>query len=257
MPKISSFSSVHFVDAVPAAVAIALHRLQPTSKNEMPQIQHVADVEGHSERVWSLAWHPTAPVMASCSSDKSVRLVPFGLANSISSSEEAAQAGPHISFKPDTSTALPLSHTRTVRAISWSPNGAMLATASFDSTVGIWERLPEEGVDDDPPETRQQHAQGAMTEHWENVSGLEGHENEVKAVAWSGTGSLLATCGRDKSVWIWECTDPAGDAEFDCVAVLMDHTQDVKQVVWHPHEEVSSYSLSFLLFSLCSYACPH
>ena len=90
----------------------------------------------------------------------------------------------------------------------------MLATASFDASTAVW---TERGGD------------------WECVAVVEGHENEVKSCAWSPSGSLLATCGRDKTVWIWE-VQPGFD--FECVAVLHGHTQDVKQVAWHPTEDV-------------------
>lgn len=33
-----------------------------------------------------------------------------------------------------------------------------------------------------------------------------------------------------------------GPSEFECLAVLMDHTQDVKAVSWHPSEEVPPFT---------------
>ncbi|KNA25593.1 hypothetical protein SOVF_005300 [Spinacia oleracea] len=168
------------------------------SIDEMVELRHLQTLEGHTDRVWGLAWNPTnTNLLASCSGDKTVRIW-----------EQSSSASFHCK------AVLEETHTRTIRSCAWSPSGKMLATASFDATTAIWEDI---GGD------------------FECISTLEGHENEVKSVSWNASGSLIATCGRDKSVWIWE-VEPGN--EFECVSVLQGHTQDVKMVQWHPSMDV-------------------
>jgi cytosolic iron-sulfur protein assembly protein CIAO1 len=87
-------------------------------------------------------------------------------------------------------TTIATGHTKTVRALAWTPSGGTLATASFDSNIGIWE--PEHGHEE------------STGQEWECAALLEGHETECKSIAYSASGTLLASCSRDKTVWIWE-----------------------------------------------------
>ncbi|KAF1833362.1 cytosolic iron-sulfur protein assembly protein 1 [Decorospora gaudefroyi] len=189
------------------------HKLSPLATLTPPSIS----------RTWQSAPHPSLPIVATACSDRSVRvysLTSFTLLHSVTGG-----------------------HKRSVRSVSWKPGTkgqSVLATGSFDSSAGIWRREEQGGaLENDFTNRRvgaeEDEAQDDDADDYQFSCILDGHESEIKCLSWSPSGQYLATCSRDKSVWIWEELE---DDNFETVAVLQEHDGDVKCVAWHPEEDL-------------------
>lgn len=147
--------------------------------------------------------------------------------------------------------------------MAWKPGltsdkESVLATGSFDATAGIWrgdnsrgrvgggggsaaggqgegEDADEVNGDDDVVNGDDDEDENPDDDYAFAII-LEGHDSEIKSLSWSPHGTYLATCSRDKSVWIWE-TLPDDEDNLETVAVLQEHEGDVKSVAWRPGEE--------------------
>ncbi|KAF7194610.1 putative cytosolic iron-sulfur protein assembly protein 1 [Pseudocercospora fuligena] len=183
-------------------------------------------------RTWLSTPHPHLPIIATACSDKTVRV--YSLQNF---QQQSLISG---------------GHKRSIRSCAWKPNSvgeSVLATGSFDASAGIWKRWEEgagsgsvgglgaggnevdftgglAGGDKDGEED---------DDEWRLEVILDGHDSEIKSLAFCPTAPLLATCSRDKSVWVWEELD---EDNFETMAVLQDHEGDVKCVAWHPEEQL-------------------
>ncbi|KAK7398039.1 Cytosolic iron-sulfur protein assembly protein [Neonectria punicea] len=186
-----------------------------------------------NERAWASVPHPTLPLIATAHA-KSVTV--FSL--STASAHSALSGG----------------HTRSVRSVAWKPglppHKLCLVSGSFDSTAGIWRWDGDVTGKEDSLEVEvtassvgrvnlgdsdDDDASKPGEREWEFTLVLEGHDSEIKSCTFSPSGAYLATCSRDKSVWIWEDIGASeSDDEWETIAVLNEHEGDVKAVAWCP-----------------------
>lgn len=188
------------------------------------------------ERAWASIPHPTLPLIATAHA-KAVTV--FSL--STLSSHSNLTGG----------------HTRSVRSVAWKPglppHKLCLISGSFDATAGLWRWDDDSAADADAGrdghEVEITMSGRGLSGHgdsdseisdsgdkdWEFTLVLEGHDSEIKGCAFSPSGAYLATCSRDKSVWIWEDIGASEtDDEWETIAVLNEHEGDVKAVAWCP-----------------------
>lgn len=93
-------------------------------------------------------------------------------------------------------------HRDEVRRVEFSPNNALLASASYDNTVRIWDL-----------------AAGTFMQ-------LDGHSGEVKQLRWSPDGTLLLTGGREGEVRLWT---PQGAGRL-----MGNHERELTAAAWSP-----------------------
>ncbi|RDA92704.1 hypothetical protein CP533_1385 [Ophiocordyceps camponoti-saundersi (nom. inval.)] len=133
-------------------------------------------------------------------------------------------------------------HSRSVRSVSWEPglpsNKLCLVTGSFDFNAGLWHFDTDGGSEMETRVAAEAGDEGRSDgdQDWDFTVLLEGHGAEIKSCAFSPSGAYLATCSRDKSVWIWEDVGRSSGAEdeWQTQAILEEHEGDVKAVAWCP-----------------------
>ncbi|XP_028947986.1 WD40 repeat-containing protein HOS15 isoform X3 [Malus domestica] len=123
---------------------------------------------GHQGEVNCVKWDPTGSLLASCSDDISAKI---------------------WSMKQEKYVHDLREHSKEIYTIRWSPTGPgtnnpsqqlVLASASFDSTVKLWD-----------------------VEQGKLICSLDGHREPVYSVAFSPNGEYLASGSLDKSMHIW------------------------------------------------------
>ncbi|ELU14118.1 hypothetical protein CAPTEDRAFT_4250 [Capitella teleta] len=124
--------------------------------------------QGHTNEVNAIKWDPQGNLLASCSDDMTLKI---------------------WSMKQDTCVHDLQAHSKEIYTIKWSPTGPstnnpnaplILASASFDSTVRLWD-----------------------VERGSCIHTLTRHNEPVYSVAFSPDGKYLASGSFDKCVHIW------------------------------------------------------
>ena len=148
-----------------------------------------------------VAFHPTAPILATGSDDMTVKSVKLWRLSDNSALTCVATL--------DKSNE---GHDGPVYSVAFHPTALILATGGDDSTAKLW-RLSVVGVT--------------------CVATLTGHGGQVYSVAFDPTGTLLATGSNDNTAKLWRLL-PNNLEATTCVATLTGHTDAVTWVAFHP-----------------------
>ncbi|MGC5664592.1 helix-turn-helix domain-containing protein [Micromonospora sp. WMMD723] len=147
--------------------------------------QALPPLAGPTSTVYALAFSPDGGTLAAGSADH--RVWRWALNNAVPATtagtgSNASQPLPALTGPDDA-----------VQAVTFSPDGRLLAVGSADSTVRLWDL-------------------GNRT-HPTRLAPLAGHTGKVLALAFSPNGDLLASGSGDQTVQMWSVADPQRPAK--------------------------------------------
>jgi WD40 repeat protein len=179
-----------------------------------------------------VAFHPTAPLLATGSRDNTVRLWLLSSDNSSA-----------------TCVATLKGHSSGVTSVAFHPTAPLLATGGYDNTVKLWL------LSSDNSSATCVATLATLEGHkiWDNLVKFVFNRYLVSSVAFHPTAPLLATGSGDETVRLWLLSSDNSSAT--CVATLEGHSSFVTSVAFHPTAPLlatGSDDCTVRLWLLCS-----
>jgi WD40 repeat protein len=153
-------------------------------------------LQGHSNKIYSIALHSTQRLLASSHEDQTIKLWDFDRSVDRQSGSLTVKTKPFRVLR---------GHRGRILSVAFSPSRHLLASASTDRTIKLWN--PDTG---------------------EFLQTLQGHTSWVWAIAFHPTEHLLASASYDQTIKLW-------DVEADeCRQTLQEHSSSVLSIAFSP-----------------------
>lgn len=141
-------------------------------------------------------------------------------------------------------------HIGPIFSLKWNKSGNFLLSGSYDKTTIVWDVSGERG---EIKQQFQHHTAPALDVDWKDdttfascstdktvlickvgsnfpLQKFSGHKDEVNAVKWDPSGTLLASCSDDSTAKVWDVSSGKSDPLYD----LASHKQEIYTVKWSP-----------------------
>lgn len=233
--------------------------------------QCLRTLQGHSNRVFCVAFSPDGQTLASCSGDRTIKLWNPTTGECIKTLQGHSSWVWSVAFSPDgqmlasssydhtvklwdVSTGECLQtlpgHTSSVLAIAFNPNGQLLASGGYEQTIKLWQVNTGECLQTLHGHTNRVwsvtfgpngHLVSGGDDHtvklWDMSTGkcfqtLHGHGSQVLSILLSADGGTLLSSSADNTIKIWDVLTG------ECLKTLQGHNNWVWSVTLSPNQQL-------------------